>query len=295
MANFKKEIDYLMLQVKIEYDLDSVNEAKNFVKKHKISEYNNLGVKPFEEIKKELDEKLLKSEIKNKVKSNDLEIAKEEIELCYSVSRFIIENQTTIKETCEQLKISEYKLRKIKDNLKILNEDLYNQVQDVAKNNQKVNIIQKSEPKKLKNTDYVINDLDKKIEKLKPAFEVIEEFVKNYDTYYSLFDECITKADLTRDEENHQIENRYLTDEDFDCCCSVSRQYYNTKMRRTFKDAKKIIENFQSLNLNTIQKINRDLNNYKNNERDYKTIGQRLTMSNNNINELRKKLGIMEE
>lgn len=286
------EINNIRKMVEKEYKLQNLLAVDDFLKEHNIVYFTPKGkVRQHSEIKKEINNKIEERKLK---KYYETTLKDNKDKLCLDIGNFVTKNNATIKQVCEYFDITKDKYYKYKSKLEEIDKDLYDKVQMVAKSNQTNTMaLPTKEIIKKKNDEIIIESLDKKVEILKPAFEIIFELVKNNSDYRFLIENCIKKMDTEKDGEIHKIENEY--DDDFDCCQTVNRQYDLQTKRRVFKDFDKILDVIRLLDLGSIQKTDKYLKDYRNEEREYITYDEKLRNLNDNINKTREKLGIVEE
>ncbi|MFV0503443.1 MAG: hypothetical protein ACK5LT_05690 [Lachnospirales bacterium] len=293
---------------------------------------NKFKLRQFKDIQKELNYKMISEGVLEKYREKKSEIEEKEEDknleqlLCVKVGNYIVKFNAKVTEVLEYFKISKSKYYKLKKELEAIDPELYQIVQNIAKTNMN-NILAKEleavEPNsqegtiydiegfekedfeenysqedyfeeseiKKRNVDYVIEHIDEKIEILIQAVDVLEELTKNNRDYDFLMNECIRKTDVEEEVELHRIENK----EKEECFNSdeISEKIYETrKKQRKFKDFKKVIENFRGFDVRRMQKLNRDVRNYDNEEREYQSCNRKLVEINNNINRLSDRFGI---
>lgn len=278
------KINTIKQEIKVKYNMDNLEQVEDFLRINSVNLYNNkFNVRQFSDIEREINIKL---KTKNRKELNDEDL------LCVKIGEFVAENNATVARVEKEFGINRKKYYEYKDRLKIIDEELYLKVQEVAQNNKKNNIIQKEVVKK-KNDEIVLDDFDEKVKILKPAFEILVELIKSGNDYEFLASSCIKKMDTQKDGEAHRIENEY--DENFDCCDTTYKQWeYQTK-RRGFKDFENVIRAIRLLGFEDVKNINYQLKKYKDDTREYVSLDEKLRVLNDDINKTRMKLGIVEE
>lgn len=175
-------------------------------------------------------------------------------------SSYIIENNSTIKNTCEHFNITEYKYRKIKRYIQENNNELYLLIQEVTNNNKIGNFIK---PEIIPKT-FISENVIKSEEVIKDGI-VVFEILSKYDNKIL--------SNLAKSESIlNQVEQVLLHDleHDVDCCHHLEKIKNSRNDRRKVKDGFNICQSMIGISSSkAFKKLNAEINAVKKDNRKY--------------------------